>query len=358
MPAALFWVLAIALFVVPFLSAPEAPDWGGNTDPRSRANWEDPQSPFNPKDLPFWEQVEVAEEELDGKLEQSLRTFIEHESEAFYGPESPHLRSAGVIEVRRLAAGRETYLAECAGCHGADLEPGTAPGDGAGPAARFMHPRPRNFRKGFFKFTSTNSGERPLRKDLYRTVSYGLAGASMPHFKLLTEERRNDVIEYVRYLALRGEFEELLLSFTLEEEELAEPTEVAELVDEWWDERNLESVFPSSGEPPPTPESIANGRRLYMDAQGAGCVGCHGETGVGDGPSAKAFLDSWGYPIKPRDFTDGVYRAGGTNTDLWVTIATGINGTPMGSFSSSLTSEEIWNIVHFVRSLERSQGGN
>lgn len=326
-------------------------------DPRSRANWADPATPYNALDLPFWEQVEEAEGELASALDVSLGAYIREQSEALFGIESEALRASGVIEVSRLSAGRKTYLAECAGCHGGDLVPNAAAGDGAGPAARFMDPRPRNFRKGFFKFSSTSSGQRPLRKDLYRTISYGLAGASMPHFKLLTEERRHDVVEYVRYLSLRGEFEENMLTFTRDDAELADPTEVAELVNEWWDEDNLEGVFPSSSEPDMTAESIANGRKLYMDSAGAGCVGCHGETGIGDGPSAEAFLDSWGYPIKPRDFTDGVYRAGDTNAELWVTIATGINGTPMGSFSSSLSSDEIWNIVHFVRSLERVQGG-
>lgn len=353
--ALLFWVFAVALFVVPFLSAPEAPDWGGATDPRRRANWADPSTPFNPEDPVFWEAVEEAEAQLGDALEVSLAAYIKEQSELWFGATSDRLRERKVIEVSRLAAGRKTYNAECAGCHGGDLAPDVVPGDGAGPAARYMDPRPRNFRKGFYKFTATDSGQRPLRKDLYRTISYGLTGASMPHFKLLTEERRHDVVEYVRYLSLRGEFEELLLSFTVDDGELADPEEVAELVNEWWDEKKLAAVFPSSAEPEMTPETIANGKRLYMDPEGAGCAGCHGETGIGDGPSAEEFLDSWGYPIKPRDFTDGVYRAGDTNTDLWVTIATGINGTPMGSFSSSLTSEEIWHIVHFVRSLERKE---
>ena len=354
-PALLFWVFAVALFVVPFLSAPDAPDWGGATDPRRVENWADPSTPFNPEDPVFWEAVEEAEAQLGDALEVSLAAYIKEQSELWFGATSDKLRDRKVIEVSRLAAGRKTYNAECAGCHGGDLASDVVPGDGAGPAARYMDPRPRNFRKGFYKFTTTDSGQRPLRKDLYRTISYGLTGASMPHFKLLTEERRHDVVEYVRYLSLRGEFEELLLSFTVDDGELADPEEVAELVNEWWDEKNLAAIFPSSAEPEMTPETIANGRQLYMDSEGAGCAGCHGETGIGDGPSAEEFLDSWGYPIKPRDFTDGVYRAGDTNTDLWVTIATGINGTPMGSFSSSLTSEEIWHIVHFVRSLERKE---
>lgn len=356
-PALLFWLLALLLFVLPFLREPDGADWEGAHDPRSRANWSDADTPFNELDLPFWEEVERAQSELGDSLEGSLVDHVRESSEAWFGATSEPLRASGVVEFRRLAAGRKTYNAECAGCHGTDLAPGSAPGDGAGPAARYMNPRPRNFRKGMFKFSTTPSGERPLRSDLYETISYGVTGASMPHFKLLTEERRHDVVEYVRYISMRGEFEELLFTFSVDDEELVDAEETADLVYSRWDESNLESVFPSSPEPEMTEQTIAQGRELYMNSSGAGCVGCHGETGVGDGPSAEKFRDGWGYPIKPRDFTTGVYRAGSTNTDLWVTIATGINGTPMGSFVDSMTSDEIWAIVHFIRSLEKGEGG-
>jgi len=344
-PALLFWILAIALFVVPFLSQAYQPTWGEG-DPRSQTAWADPNTPFNELDLPFWERVAAIEETVPG-----LAAHVREQGEAFYGFESEHLRNSGVVEVRRLAAGRKTYDSLCAGCHGGEFAGGVA-GDGAGPSAHYMKPRPRNFRKGMFKFASTESGQRPMRKDLYRVVSYGLAGASMPHFKLLTEERRWDVVEYVRYISLRGEFEEQLVTFSADDEELADPEEVAEIADSRWHPDNLRSVFPSTPEPEATAESIERGKGLYLGGK-ANCAGCHGATGIGDGPSAEAFQDGWGYPIKPRDFTNGVYRAGSENRDLWVTIATGINGSPMGAYREVLSSDEIWDIVHFVRSLEK-----
>ncbi|MFT7669089.1 MAG: mono/diheme cytochrome c family protein [Planctomycetota bacterium] len=357
-PALLFWLLAILLFVVPFLRKQDSADWNGDDDPRRVDNWAVPEEPYNEIDMPFWPEVDSLEVEMSDLFEGGLRSHIETSSAEWFGVSSEHLRGTGILELRRLAAGRKTYNAECAGCHGTDLALGQAPGDGAGPAARYMIPRPRNFRKGMFKFTSTESGGRPRRKDLYKSVSFGMAGASMPHFKLLTEERRHDVVEYVRYISMRGEFEELLLSFCVDDEEFTSAEETAELIYERWDEGLMRSVFPSSPEPEADEASIARGRELYMDPRGAGCVGCHGETGVGDGPSAEKFQDGWGYPIKPRDFTSGVYRAGSENMDLWGVIATGINGTPMGSFVGVLSSDEIWNIVHFVRSLEKSVGDN
>lgn len=352
--ALLFWLFGIALFVLPFLADRDDASFGLG-DPRSSEHWASPDTPFNPLDIPFWEEVAAAQGSLGDNLDGDLRTTIEEASEQYFGITSDHLRNSGVIEWRRLAAGEQTYNEVCAGCHGGNLWEQSVPGDGAGPAARYMNPRPRNFRKGLFKFASTNSGERPMPKDIYNVVSYGLEGASMPHFKLLTEERRWDVVEYVRYISLRGEFEELFLAFTRDDEEMADAAEVAEMVNERWNPDNLSSVFPSTPETPNDAASIERGRALYVGAK-AGCNGCHGDTGIGDGPSAEDFKDGWGYPIKPRDFTGGVYRAGSENRDLWVVIATGINGTPMGAFKDVLTSDEIWDIVHFVRSLEKKEG--
>ena len=352
--ALLFWILAIALFALPFLKKPATAGWDDGQDPRSEANWQDPDEPFNEDDFPFGEDLAYWDAELSADLGESLSEFVRSNSEAYFGVTSNALRDAGVIEVSRLAAGRKTYEAECAGCHGIEGD-GSVAGDGAGPAARFMNPRPRNFRKGKFKFTSTASGERPMRKDLYRVISNGIAGASKPHFKLLTDERRMDIVEYVRYISVRGEFEQMLLGLTVEDEELPDPQEIAELVNSWWDERNLSSVFPATPETENDEASIERGRVLYMDASRGNCVSCHGETGIGDGPSATAFKDEWGYAIRPRDFTGGVYRSGGENAQLWTMIATGIGGTPMAAFAGSMTSDEIWDVVHFVKSLERKE---
>lgn len=352
--ALLFWILAVALFVLPFFREQASASWNSSDDPRSETNWADPEEPFNADDIPFAEDVAFYEAELGEDLDEPLGEFIRENSEAFFGIGSDYLRDGGVIETGRLAAGRETFEAECAGCHGIQGD-STVPGDGAGPAARFMNPRPRNFRKGKFKFTSTKSGERPMRKDLYRTITQGLAGSSMPSFKLITDERRKDIVEYVRYIAMRGEFEQMLLNVTIDEEELPDPEEIAGLVSSWWDERNLSSVFPSAPETENDAASIERGRAIYMNKSGANCVSCHGESGVGDGPSAKALKDDWGYPIVPRDFTGGVYRSGGENAQLWTAIATGIGGTPMAAFGGTLSAEEIWDVVHFVRSLERKE---
>ena len=87
-----------------------------------------------------------------------------------------------------LTHGRAVYQDRCVQCHGVS-------GDGAGPAARYMYPKPRDYRRGLFKFTSTPYGSRPLRDDLVRTVRQGIRGTSMPNFNLLSERDIQSVLD-------------------------------------------------------------------------------------------------------------------------------------------------------------------
>ncbi len=326
-----FWTFALALFAAPFLRERDSGFMEGEDFTRAE------------DDIPFDEDVDIFEEDF----ELPLRAHIEEAAEEWFGKGSERLADSGVIETSRLAEGQRAYETHCIGCHGAI-------GDGAGDAARLLAPRPRNFRKGLFKFKRTGTGKRPLRVDLFSTLTRGLAGSSMPEFRLLADGTRHDLVEYVRYLGVRGEFERLLLDYAWEEEELADDEEIAELAElvlERWDEDRLEAVYPSVAEPDYGPESIAAGRALFTDPSGASCFTCHGPEGRGDGPTAGDYLDDWGYPLRPRDLTLGVFRAGAESVDLYRTIAVGITGSPMGSFEGSLTGEQIWNLVHFVQSL-------
>ena len=99
-----------------------------------------------------------------------------------------------------LQKGRAVYMKNCMHCHGVS-------GDGNGSTAQFLNPRPRDYRLGVFKFTSTLSAEKVSREDLHRIVKYGIPGTYMPSFLLLGEEETKSAVEYVRWLAVRGEFE-------------------------------------------------------------------------------------------------------------------------------------------------------
>ena len=334
------WALALLLFVLPFLRQPDGHQWIGEDVRRAEA------------DIDFAEDVLIVEEDLG--LDEDVSDALEAASEEWFGLESERFRAAGLIEPARIAPGQIVYELNCAGCHGEK-------GDGAGPAARFLNPRPRNYRKAIFKFTSTDSGQRPLRSDFFRTVTRGLAGSSMPGFRLLPEESRHDVVEYVRYLSMRGEFERLFLDFTYEDEEITDAAELAEIVYGRWDPQEQRAVFPDAIEPHFDAASVARGKELFLDSGVTNCASCHGEGGAGDGYNADAYEDDWGYPIRPRDLTSGVYRAGNAPDDLWRSIATGIGGTPMGAFRGNLSGEDIWHLVHFIQSLSgrsTSEEGN
>lgn len=108
-----------------------------------------------------------------------------------------------IIAGAPLQRGRKLYMEHCMHCHG-------VAGDGNGPTARYLNPRPRDYRLGVFKFTSTGQKDRASREDLTRTIRQGIPGTYMPSFLMLPEQDVRDMVEYVRWLAMRGELERRL----------------------------------------------------------------------------------------------------------------------------------------------------
>jgi mono/diheme cytochrome c family protein len=209
------------------------------------------------------------------------------------------------------AAGKALYLSECSSCHGER-------GNGDGPAADFVDPHPRDFTSGRFKLRTTESGHPPASSDILRTIDRGMPGTAMPSFAFLPEDERKKITAYVLKLAdlLNGP----------EPEPIQDP-----------------------GTPPATTAALlAKGKQIYTDA---GCATCHGPLGKGDGTSAKYLKDANGHPIKPRDFTAGIYRGGGTPRDIYYRIATGIDGTPMPAYKDSIDPPDVWAVTAYVLSL-------
>jgi len=82
------------------------------------------------------------------------------------------------------ARGRDFYDANCATCHGRN-------GDGKGPRAYFINPKPRDFREAGFRAAAN----RPM---LYAAVAFGRNGSEMPAWnKVLDEQQIANVAEYV-----------------------------------------------------------------------------------------------------------------------------------------------------------------
>src|SRR5262245_64420086 len=127
----------------------------------------------------------------------------------------------------QLERGRLVYARRCAGCHGVK-------GDGNGPMATFLDPRPRDFRLGSFKFRTTPSGSLPTDGDLYRTVTRGVRWTAMPTWHELPKKERIAVVAFIKTLSSR-----------------------------WKDERPGPPA--TIGEPPTaTPERIARGKDPYQ----------------------------------------------------------------------------------------------
>lgn len=291
-----------------------------------------------------------------------------------------------------LKHGRNLYMKHCLHCHGVS-------GDGAGPTAQYLNPRPRDYRQGVFKFTSTISGIKATRDDLMRTLDEGIPGTSMPSFKLLKNHELTAIVEYVRWLSMRGEYEKLLTAelandFSMQAykdrtasgekgqdviNELKElvkgpkdgeapfkqtRVEVADRLAEMWQAAEEESnlVVPAIARTASSAESISRGRALFASPK-AKCTDCHGLGGKGDGPQTltyqpkpggtqkyetRGLYDDWMHELKPRNLTLGQYRGGRRPVDLYRRIYAGIKGTPMPGASSSLKPEEIWDIVNYV----------
>lgn len=172
------------------------------------------------------------------------------------------------------------YRRHCAVCHGLS-------GDGAGPTALYQTPYPRDFRQGVFKYKSTYRDTPPTDDDLARLLRHGLGGTAMPSFALLPEDELQSLVEYTKYLAIRGQTEEALydrLGANLAFDPTAFEGEMAPaLAAPWRKAKSL--VVPASSALPSSEEQFAQwaeeGSRLFHDAQRANCIKCHGQGGAG-----------------------------------------------------------------------------
>jgi mono/diheme cytochrome c family protein len=215
------------------------------------------------------------------------------------------------------ARGKALYRRYCITCHGVR-------GDGAGENAPHLDPKPRDFTKATFKCRSTPSGSLPTDSDLFSTISRGLYNTNMPSWRPLTRQERTDLIAYIKTFSSR-----------FQEEPPGTPVTIPP-------------------EPANSAESVQRGAELF---QSMNCWSCHGKEGRGNGPSALTLTDNKGYPILPFDLTSGNhFKCGETSSDMVKDLMTGLDGTPMPSFSDALKPDQIWDLVHYIQTL--SAGAN
>lgn len=263
----------------------------------------------------------------------------------------------------------EFYRRECLHCHGNS-------GGGDGTTAQFLSPLPRDYRKGVFKFTALSDKATPRRADLFRIIAEGIYTTAMPSFRRFSDAEIHGAADYVRLLAMRGQVETQLAYAFLDEEAITPEAVSSAYLDTWekW-EGSDEFVITFDGEiPASSPEMLARGRELFMDPGKGNCFSCHGEQGLGNGASAfeagpdgelVRISDDWGNEIIPRNLSKGIFRFGRRPIDIYRRIYAGINGTPMPGLGTAtdangdplLSSDDMWSLVHYVRSLGEFEDG-
>ncbi len=215
-----------------------------------------------------------------------------------------------------IQMGKTIYSMSCIHCHGVQ-------GKGDGGASIFIgpysHPRSNDFTAGVFKFRSTESGHLPMLADLIRTIREGIPGI-MPSFRNLGEEGLLQVASYLREAFIQREL----------------PTKTTI--------KYVDHVGPYTY----SIESAQRGKNLYREM---GCPTCHGDNGKGSG---EPLLDIRNLPIMPADLTrPETFGNGIPHEDIYRTIMTGLDGTPMPSYSDAFQGREesAWDLVHYILSL-------
>lgn len=212
-----------------------------------------------------------------------------------------------------LAAGKRTYQQRCVFCHGTD-------GRGDGPSARAMMPSPRNFVVAEYKIRSTPFGSLPTDDDLSQAIANGMPGTPMAGWESVLSRREIlELVQYIKSFSNRFELEGQPDTLTIEERLAV----TAAIRDE--------------------------GEQLYREMR---CFLCHGKEGRGDGPITATLRYEWGLPFRARNLTQSWTFIGGNSArDIYRTLSTGLNGTPMGSYADYLSEAERWSLAHFVASL-------
>src|SRR5262245_52029331 len=148
------------------------------------------------------------------------------------------------VDLPTLERGLALFQQNCSGCHGP-----YGRGNGAATLQWYLGNYPRNFWYGKYKSRSTAYGRVPEDADLFRTLTRGMYGSSMPSFRHLSESDRWSLVQFIKTLA----------NFDDEYEE-----KVVNLFDRDAD-RSGEAPATTPREPPVSLESVTRGRILFIE---------------------------------------------------------------------------------------------
>lgn len=231
---------------------------------------------------------------------------------------APRLAAQDVGTDAQRASGQQLYTKYCAQCHGDE-------GNGEGYATSHLYPRPRDFTTGRYKVRTTPNGALPTHQDLVNIIRRGMPYTSMPAWPALSDADVSNLAYHLKTFA----------PAFADADRTPTPIEL-----------------PSA--PSATDETVAQGKALYTET---GCVRCHGTLGRGDGPSAPTLTDETNHPIRTADLSQPwTFRGGSSRADIYRTMSTGFNGTPMPSFADSLSPEQRWAITDYILSLSGGSG--
>jgi len=227
--------------------------------------------------------------------------------------------------------GKTLFKKHCDQCHGEK-------GKGDGKAAYLLYPRPRDFSRGVFRIVTTDNGV-PSDEDLLGVIERGMPGSAMPSWEHLPEADRLALVAEVRRLVLTSGAEELIRITT----EAGDPISMEEALEIAGKPPGAPITL--SREPATTPESVVRGRALYKER----CEKCHDEDGRGK--KRLDMVDSFGFKIRSRDFTAGVFKGGATAEEIAYRLLAGMPGTPMPK--TEIPPEDLWPMVQHVRAMIR-----
>ena len=221
----------------------------------------------------------------------------------------------------RALPGWPLYDRFCLACHGVR-------GDGAGPAAPWLDPPPRDLTAGRFKWTSTGDATAPARVDLAEVIRWGAPGTAMHGFGPSLDDAQVDaLVDVVRALAGQtGEAPLPRLRYALK-------------------------GFDRDGKRAQRERGAAVWKQL-------GCPACHGDGGRGDGPSAALLKDAAGAAHPPYDLTAGPVRrprpdasADEVEGAILHSILWGVGGTAMPGFDGAVSLDDLMALAAHVATL-------
>lgn len=224
---------------------------------------------------------------------------------------SPDLVRGSVFSEDPRPSGQRVYETYCIGCHGAD-------GRGAGEAAQFLNPKPRNFVDGDFKFFHFGeTGPLPSDDSLKITIRKGLPGSAMSAFALLSEQEVRDVTTYIKSFRAGG----------------------------WVDPKPIQAA---AG---PVPIAGSTGEELFVSA---GCNACHKLDAVGSVGGVGPDLNAVGNRLTVEEITQSISEPNAVIAAACPAGPCPANVMPQ-NFAERLTTEQINTLAEFLFSNQVAQ---